>query len=86
MPVTAVNIAWINGMLMADNQPLADFITELSRYRNGYIQVDSRINNLAVSGSFPLHNIQKTLTMLSATYPIKIQQRFGNYWLAIKPE
>ncbi|MBL4763730.1 MAG: hypothetical protein JKX67_00375 [Colwellia sp.] len=57
--ITAVNTAWSKGMLMADNQPLADFITELSRYRSGFMQVDPAIKNLAVSGWFPLNNIKK---------------------------
>ena len=60
--------AWSKGMLMADNQPLADFITELSRYRSGFMQVDPAIKNLAISGSYPLNNIEQILTMLSATY------------------
>jgi len=85
-PITAVSSAWSNGMLMADNQPLTDFVAELSRYRRGFIQIDPAIRNLAVSGSFPLDNIEQTLTMLSATYPVNITHRFGLYWVAIAPK
>ena len=83
--IIAVNTAWSNGMLMADSMRLDDFVNELSRYRNGVIRVDASIANLAVSGAFPLDNIEQSLAMLLDTYPIKMRSLFFSYWQTLTP-
>ena len=63
---------WRQGNLVAEDKTLADFITELSRYRTGYIRVADEIKNLAVDGVYPAYDSDTCLTMLANSLPITI--------------
>ncbi|WP_458127864.1 FecR domain-containing protein [Pseudomonas sp. Z2-11] len=84
-PVDKSVLAWTQGMLMADNMRLADFVNELSRYRNGVLRCDPAIANLRISGAFPLNDSRQTLNMLARTYPIRVTSRLGDYWVMLAP-
>ncbi len=75
--------AWTHGMLMADAMPLAAFCAELSRYRPGLLQCAPEVRALRVSGSFPLGDTDRTLTMLASTYPVDVQTRMRGYWITV---
>ncbi|MNT75259.1 fec operon regulator FecR [compost metagenome] len=72
-------------MLLADNLPLSDFVTELARYRRGLLRCDPAIASLRVSGTFPVGNPRQALAMLEATYPVDIASRLGGYWITVLP-
>ncbi|MCP2072892.1 UNVERIFIED_ORG: transmembrane sensor [Pseudomonas lini] len=84
-PVDKSVLAWTQGMLMADNMRLADFIGELTRYRNGVLRYDPAIADLRISGAFPISDTPRTLNMLARTYPIRVTSRLGDYWIMLAP-
>ncbi|WP_313054375.1 FecR domain-containing protein [Pseudomonas lopnurensis] len=83
-PVRAERQAWSTGVLLADNQRLADFLAELSRYRHGYLGCDPRIADLRVVGAFPLGDTERVLEALAATLPVRIQRRMA-WWVRLEP-
>lgn len=77
--------AWAQGMLMADNMRLADFVAELTRYRRGFVRYDPAIANLRISGAFPIADPQRTLNMLVQTYPVRASGHLNGYWVSLSP-
>ena len=83
--ISSMVTAWTKGMLMADRMPLSEMIAELSRYHNGIVHCDPSIANVLVSGAFPLDDIDLSLRMLVATYPVKLSSRLRGYWITLGP-
>ncbi|MHB0766001.1 FecR domain-containing protein [Stutzerimonas sp. NM35] len=83
-PVQAASQAWANGVLLADNQRLEDFVAELGRYRRGYIGCDPRIADLRVVGAFPLADTERVLDALESTLPLRINRRLP-WWISLEP-
>ncbi|MHC8308988.1 FecR domain-containing protein [Pseudomonas sp. GT1P32] len=84
-PVDRSVSAWAQGMLMADNMRLADFIAELARYRKGFVRCDPAIADLRISGAFPISDTQRTLNMLVQTYPVLATGHLSGYWVTLSP-
>jgi transmembrane sensor len=83
--VTRVDLTqpgWRDGVLMAQNQPLGDFLRELGRYRPGVLRWDDALGSLRVTGSFRLENTDKVLALLSASLPLDVQMR-TRYWVTL---
>lgn len=78
-------IAWLQDMLMADKMRLADFASELSRYRSGIVRVDPAVAHVKISGAFPLADTDQTLAMLVSTYPVDAVTRLGGRWVTLIP-
>jgi transmembrane sensor len=55
-----------------DNLPLAQFIERLSAYRHGYLGCDPAVSALTVSGTFPLHDTDMALDMLTRALPVQL--------------
>jgi transmembrane sensor len=66
--------AWLHGMLVADSLPLQVLLHELGRYHRRWLRVDDTVAALPVSGAFPLDDLPRSLSMLAATYPLRIDQ------------
>ncbi|WP_422775743.1 FecR domain-containing protein [Pseudomonas mediterranea] len=84
-PVTGLDVTqpgWRDGVLVAQNQPLGDFLRELGRYRPGVLRWDDALESLRVTGSFRLENTDKVLALLSASLPLDIQMR-TRYWVTL---
>ncbi|PIB61651.1 FecR domain-containing protein [Pseudomonas sp. 2822-17] len=77
--------AWTQGMLMADNMRLADFVAELTRYRHGFVRYDPALADLRISGAFPISDTQRTLNMLVHTYPVLANGHLNGYWVTLSP-
>ncbi len=75
---------WVNGVLIASEMRLADFLTELSRYREGWLHCDPAVANLLVSGVFQLDDIDHVLEAVTRTLPVKISRR-TRYWVTVTP-
>ena len=71
-------------MLIADALPLGDLIIELSRYRSGVMRCDPAVSGILVSGAFPINNIERSLSMLQTTYPVKVAYA-TRFWVSISP-
>lgn len=66
--------AWIRGILMADQMPLAELVAELSRYRPGHLGVAPEIADLPVAGVFPLRDPDAALAMLERSLPVRVRR------------
>ncbi|MEG1041171.1 MAG: FecR domain-containing protein [Pseudomonas sp.] len=75
--------AWTRSMLLADKMRLADFVSELARYRRGFLRCDPAIANLLVSGAFPMDDTARTLNMLVQTYPVALTTHMNGYWVLL---
>lgn len=85
-PVSAVDQtqqAWSQGLLVADNMSLGDFIEELARYRSGYLACDPAVADLRVVGGFPLNQADQALAMLEASLPVKVHETFP-WWVTVR--
>jgi transmembrane sensor len=87
MPIdTDAVSAWADGMLAVDNQPLAQVLRELERYRYGSIHFNSaEISELRVSGVFPLNDGARALEVLAGILPIRIKQ-YTPLLIVVEPE
>lgn len=76
--------AWTQGMLVAQGQPLDEFLNELSRYRRGHLACDPALADLRVSGTFPLANTERIIFAVADTLQLDVRQ-FTRYWVTLKP-
>lgn len=76
---------WREGVLMAQNQPLGDFLRELSRYRPGLLRWDPELERLRVTGSFRLDTTDRVLSLLAASLPLEVHSR-TRYWVTLIPQ
>ncbi|WP_159812251.1 FecR domain-containing protein [Pseudomonas sp. 18058] len=83
-PFDAKMPGWRDGVLMAQNQPLGDFLRELSRYRPGLLRWDPALENLRITGSFRLDNTDKVLALLAASLPLEVHSR-TRFWVTLMP-
>ncbi len=87
MPVQHVNprtaAAWSKRNLVVDDQPLAEVLRELARYRTGHIAFDEQqITHLRVSGVFPLTDTDRALEVLVSTTPIRVRH-YTPLWVKV---
>lgn len=76
--------AWTRGMLVVDDQRLADMLAELGRYRVGHLGVDPQVADLRITGSFPLNDTDLALKALLPTLPVRIEQH-TQWWVTVSP-
>ncbi len=82
-PAPADVDAWASGHLVFDNQPLAEVLAELSRYRRGHLGCDPAAAGLRVSGVFPVKDTDQALAALSASLDLQVD-RFTRYWVTLR--
>lgn len=63
--------AWLNGMLVARDMRLADFLAELSRYSDHPLGCTPAVASLRVSGSYPLTDVGAILDAVSASLQLR---------------
>ncbi|SNS89009.1 FecR domain-containing protein [Pseudomonas segetis] len=76
--------AWVHGMLVVENQRLADLVATLAQYRSGYLSVDPQVADLRISGSFPLNNSDLALATLLPSLPVRLEQH-SKWWVRVVP-
>jgi len=76
--------AWKDGMLVVENQPLADVVAQLARYRPGHLGVDPRVAGLRVTGTLPLQDIDQALLALTAAVPVEAAY-VTRWWVTLEP-
>lgn len=74
--------AWLQGMLIADEMPLLDFLDELGRYRPGLLNCTAEAAGLRVVGAFPLSDTDRVLAMLQEILPVRVR-RYTRYWVTV---
>lgn len=80
----ASQAGWREGVLVAHNQPLGDFLRELSRYRPGLLRWDPALEALRITGSFRLDNTDRVLALLAASLPVEVHSR-TRFWVTLVP-
>jgi transmembrane sensor len=83
-PVQMGRLAWVRGVLLADNQRLDEFLAELGRYRQGYLGCDPRIAGLRVVGAYPLADTERVLDVLASTLSLRVNRRLP-WWVRLEP-
>lgn len=74
--------AWSKGLLIANDQRLDSFLSELGRYRQGWLHCDSAVAHLRISGTFAIDDTDQALRALSSALPVQIEQR-TRYWVTV---
>nr|WP_246226487.1 FecR domain-containing protein [Pseudomonas atagonensis] len=83
-PFDVAQPGWREGMLMASNRPLGDFLRELDTYRPGVLRWAPELETLRVTGSFRLDDTDRILALLAASLPLEVQMR-TRYWVTLAP-
>lgn len=74
--------AWGRGLLIANDQRLDAFISNLSRYRPGWLRCAPSVAGLRISGTYRLNDTDQILRALSTSLPVKVQAR-TRYWVTL---
>lgn len=82
-PVQNGRQTWTQGVLLADNIRLGDFVAEVSRYRHGYLGCAPEVENLPLIGAFPAADTDRILATLEKTLPVRIRTIMPG-WTAIE--
>ncbi|THF60148.1 FecR domain-containing protein [Pseudothauera rhizosphaerae] len=65
--------AWIKGILVADDMPLADFVAELARYRSAPLECAPAVRQWRISGTYPLVDTEGALAAIGRILPVRTQ-------------
>lgn len=76
--------SWSQGRLIAERQPLGQFIAELARYRPGVLRCDEAVAGLLLTGVFPLDDSDAVLAALERSLPVQAHA-VTRYWVTLKP-
>lgn len=80
--LNANSVAWTRGQLIADNDKLANVISEIARYRSGWLRCDPVVADLRLSGVFQLTDTDDALWNIAHTLPVKLVYR-SLYWVTV---
>lgn len=83
-PIELSRPAWSQGVIVANNIPLSEFLLQLSRYRKGYVTCAAEIADMRIIGSFPLKDTDKILASLETNLPVKITTPLP-FWVKVLP-
>ncbi|KAE9652057.1 DUF4880 domain-containing protein [Pseudomonas sp. PB105] len=81
--LSANTSSWTEHRLIAERQPLGEFVAQLSRYRPGLLRCDQAVAGLLLTGVFPLDNTDAILAALERSLPVQVQA-VTRYWVTIK--
>ncbi|MFT4196179.1 FecR domain-containing protein [Ottowia sp.] len=76
--------AWVQGMIVAQDMPLGDFIAELARHHPGWLGCAPSVADLKVTGTYPVDDTMKVLDMLTRTLPVQVRLR-TRFWASVEP-
>jgi transmembrane sensor len=63
-------LAWRQGVLIYAGEPLADVMADIGRYSNIEIELDPRLNDRRIGGSFKISQIREVFTALESNFGI----------------
>lgn len=75
--------AWADGLIVTRNMRLADFLSEVGRYRPGHLGCSMDIADLRLSGVFRLEDTDKLLAILARTLPVHVRYRTP-WWVSLE--
>lgn len=85
-PATAADNArqaWRQGLLLAENMRLEDFIAELARHRPGYLACAPQVADLRLVGAYDLSDTDRVLAALEATLPLRVRRTLP-WWVVVE--
>ncbi|MEN5035848.1 FecR domain-containing protein [Pseudomonas sp. TWI929] len=74
--------AWGRGLLIANDQRLDMFISNLSRYRPGWLRCAPSVAALRISGTYRLNDTDQILRALATSLPVQVHSR-TRFWVTI---
>ncbi|MBS7846163.1 FecR domain-containing protein [Pseudomonas fluorescens] len=75
---------WSDGVISAHNMRLDDFLSELSRYRNGLLRCSEAVAGWRVSGTYQLNDTDQVLSLVAQSLPVDVTYR-SRYWVTVSP-
>jgi transmembrane sensor len=84
-PLDETRQSWAGGTLTAAGMRLRDFVADLSRYRPGRLRCAPEVENLLITGAWPLDGPDPTdriLESLERRLPLRVH-RHTRYWVTI---
>lgn len=75
--------AWVDGLIVTRNMRLGDFLSEVGRYRQGFLSCASAVADLRLSGVFRLEDTDKLLAILPQTLPVRLRYR-TRWWVTLE--
>lgn len=81
-PAREQDSQWTHGQLVVDEMPLREFLSELGRYRPGWLRCQPEVGHLLISGAFQLKNTDAILAALPATLAVQVDYR-TRYWVTV---
>ncbi|MBA4273501.1 MAG: peptide ABC transporter substrate-binding protein [Pseudomonas sp.] len=75
--------AWADGLIVTRNMRLGDFLTEVGRYRQGFLSCALDVADLRLSGVFRLEDTDKLLAILPRTLPVQLRYR-TRWWVTLE--
>lgn len=85
MPLVAASdsaLAWTRGLIIAEGQRLSDFVTEVARYRPGWLHCAPEVADLLFTGVFRLDDTDFILDALEQGLPVAVRRR-SRYWVTV---
>lgn len=83
-PADPASAEWAQGSLVVNDWRLGDVVAELSRYRRGRLVCDPAVEDLRVSGAFPLQDTDKALAVIARSLPVRVSA-MTRYWVTLGP-
>lgn len=76
-------MAWTEGLIVGKNMLLRDFLTQIGRYRRGYLTCSDDIAEFRLSGVFRLQDPEQLLQLLPTTLPVQVRQ-LTRWWVRVE--
>jgi transmembrane sensor len=74
LPAARQDLGWTTGWLEADDRPLVEVLSELSRYARRPTRFDAHVlAGLRVTGSYPLDDAERALAAIAAHLELEIE-------------
>jgi len=75
---------WLDGVLVARDMRLDEFVAEFDRQRHGVLRCDPAVAGLRISGVFPLDDSERALAAVARTLPVQVVYR-TRWWVTLAP-
>ncbi|OWT73442.1 hypothetical protein CEY04_11820 [Achromobacter sp. HZ28] len=77
------DLAWTQGVLIADDMRLDDLLRQLARYRHGFLDCDDDAAARRVTGTFRIHDTDRVLEALAHHLGLRLRYR-TRYWVMLE--
>ncbi len=71
------SLAWRDGMLVFDQQPLAEVVEQFNRYNDRHIQLKPDAGRIRIGGRFKAHNVEGFVQLLHRGFGLSVSEEDG---------